>query len=259
MLELNNVSYSINNRKILNEVSFGAKTNRVLAILGPNGAGKSTLMNIFSGILKPQQGSVFFNNQNISRIEINRLSRLRSVVTQKSNLNTPYNVFDVVMMGRTPHILSTEKENLEIVTKALEDTSLLSFIDRDYTKLSGGEQQRVHIARALAQIAYEKVNENRYLMLDEHTSNLDIGKAYNLMNICKSFVNYNLGVIWIVHDINLALDFADDFLFLKSGNVISKSTKDKITEELISELYDIKIIKKHLESDRICFLPANQN
>ena len=139
------------------------------------------------------------------------------------------------------------------------NTSLLSFIDRDYTKLSGGEQQRVHVARALAQIAYEKVNENRYLMLDEHTSNLDIGKAYNLMNICKSFVNYNLGVIWIVHDINLALDFADDFLFLKSGNVIAKSTKDKISEELISELYDIKIIKKHLENNRIYFLPANQN
>lgn len=253
MLEVKNISYKIGDRVILDNISFNANTNKILAILGPNGAGKSTLLNIFSGLLKPNSGRIIYNGQNINRFDTISLSRIRAVVAQKTNLNVPFSVLDVILMGRTPHQSSPEN-NIEIAIKSAELTSITHLLERPYTNLSGGEQQRVHIARALAQVAFETSKDKKFLLLDEHTSNLDIGQSYNLMKVCKDFKNENLGVIWIVHDINLALDFADEFLFLKKGQVVAHGDKKVINEQMISSLYDLEL-KSNINSDRLNFIP----
>lgn len=263
MLKVENISFSRGKKLIIDNISFEAKSNSILAILGPNGAGKSTLLNIFSGFLDNYKGNVFINNFNIKELNPKKLSHLRSVVPQKSSLNIPFKVIDVVMMGRSPFDKIDQKVNYDISLMAIKDVGIEEYSEKEYTNLSGGEQQRVHIAKALAQIAYNNdfmnkdgnSDNNRFLFLDEHTSNLDIGRSYQLMNICKKFVNDNFGIIWVVHDINLALDFADEFLFLKNGKVWANGNKEIITEELVSELYDIKVHKKVIENERVFFSP----
>lgn len=263
LLKVENISFSRGTKLIIDDISFEAKSNSILAILGPNGAGKSTLLNIFSGYLDNYKGKVFINNFNIKELKPQKLSHIRSVVPQKSNLNIPFKVIDVVMMGRSPYDKIEQKVNYDISLKAIKDVGIEEYIEKEYTNLSGGEQQRVHIARALAQIAYNNdiilndnnIDYNKFLFLDEHTSNLDIGRSYQLMKICRKFINNNFGIIWVVHDINLALDFADKFLLLKKGKVLAYGSKEIITEDLISELYDIKIEKKVIENNRVFFVP----
>lgn len=270
MLKVENISFNRNKKIILDDVSFEAKTNKILAILGPNGAGKSTLLNIFSGYLDNYSGNVIINNINLKKVSPQKLSQFRSVVPQKSNLNVPFKVFDIVMMGRTPYNKIDPKINYDISIQAIKDVGIEEYIEKEYTNLSGGEQQRVHIARALAQIAYDNEffdndsnnndnkneNINKFLFLDEHTSNLDIGRSYQLMNICKKFVNDNFGIIWVVHDINLALDFADEFLLLKKGKVFLNGDKSILNQESISELYDLKMDTKYIDKKRFYFIPT---
>lgn len=272
MLKVENVSYIRNKKVILDNISFEAKTNKVLAILGPNGAGKSTLLNIFSGYLDNYSGNVTLNNNNLKDLNPQKLSQFRSVVPQKSNLNVPFKVFDIVMMGRTPHNKIDQKINYDISIQAIKDVGIEEYIEKEYTYLSGGEQQRVHIARALAQIAYEnefgldneekkskRENVNKFLFLDEHTSNLDIGRSYQLMNICKKFVNQHFGIIWVVHDINLALDFADEFLLLKNGKVFLTGDKSVLNSNSISQLYDLDMDTKSIDEKRFYFIPQISN
>lgn len=253
MIELKNISYKIRDKVILENVSVRVQPNEILAVLGPNGAGKSTLLNITSGLIKAQKGAVILNSQNIGEYNTKNLAKLRSVVSQKSSLNTPFSVLDVVLMGRLP-FSNSSKENYEIAVKALTATNSLKFIDRIYTNLSGGEQQRVQFARALAQIAFQTNTESRFLLLDEPTANLDIGQTYSLMKTCKEVTNQNLGVFWVVHEINLALNFADKFLFLKEGKVLAYGNQSIINESLIEEVFHLPM-KTISNGEKLNFLP----
>jgi iron complex transport system ATP-binding protein len=258
MISAKNITCIKNSREILSDVSFSAKPNEVLAILGPNGAGKSTLLNIISGADKEYGGEVTYSDVNLKSVNSSSLALKRAVVSQKTNFQLPFTPLEIALMGRSPYNSVNKILDYQIAEKSLELTECSNFINQNYLTLSGGEQQRVQIARCLAQIAFEETNFNRFIMLDEPTSSLDIGKSVRLMNILKPLINNNLGIIWIVHDINLAIKYADKLLLLKDGKLFASGNTNEIaTEERISELYELKLKRIELNNNEYFFHPTD--
>lgn len=245
-----------NGREILKNVSFTANTGEILGIIGPNGAGKTTLLGAISGSDKEFTGTVEYNSKNINDFSHKELAKVRSVVSQKVTFNLPMKPIEIALMGRHPYGGENNLQDYEIAQKAIELAECGDFAERNYLTLSGGEQQRVQIARSLAQVAFES-NGKRYLLLDEPTSSLDIGKAFRLMTILKSVLNENLGIIWIVHDINLAIKFTDKLLLLNRGEVFGfGKTQEIATEEAISKLYQLPLkLHKDQETNSFHFVP----
>ncbi len=256
MISASQISCIKNGREILKNISFSVNTGEILGIIGPNGAGKTTLLGAISGSDKEFTGNVTYNNININDFSNKELAKIRSVVSQKVTFNLPMKPIEIALMGRHPYGGNNTLVDYEISQKAIELAECGEFSERNYLNLSGGEQQRVHIARSLAQVAFEKEGK-RYLLLDEPTSSLDIGKAFRLMTILKSVLNDNLGIIWIVHDINLAVKFTDKLLLLNRGEVFGfGNTKDIATEEAISNLYQLPLkLHNDAETNTFHFVP----
>ena len=165
-----NISYSIKDKKILNNVSIDVHGNKFYSILGPNGCGKTTLLKTIYRILKPSSGQILLNDKDIENIRLKDSAKEMAVVAQFNEINFDCNVGDMVMLGRTPHIgfMQTEKQiDYDIVKDALKKVGMLDKSDRSYLSLSGGEKQRVALARAIAQ-------RPSLLLLDEPTNHLDI-------------------------------------------------------------------------------------
>lgn len=255
MINVREVSCKKGGKRILNNVSFDVRPGEIFAVLGPNGAGKSTLLNIISGYDKKYEGDIRINGNSVKSLSINDMAKLRSVVSQKSLLDMPFKVLDLVLMGRTPHEKRDYGTEEEAALEALRDVQADHLAERGYTTLSGGEQQRVHIARALLQISYASDGPPRYLMLDEPTSSLDMGRTHRLMMLLlKNCIKHSVGVLWIVHDINLASQFADRMLLLKEGSVLAAGRPESvISTSTVSELYGIEVSIAELDKRRLIF------
>ncbi len=231
---------------LVNNVSFEVASGEVLAIIGPNGAGKSTLLNTlagdheYSGIIE------------IDGLQANPKARARqlAVLPQLSLLNFPYRVSEVVGLSRIPHSTGQQRD-AEIVQEALSlmDISFLS--ERLYTELSGGEKQRVQLARVFAQIwqAEDAENATRVLLLDEPTAALDLGHQHQLMRSIRKLAEQGVAVIMVLHDINLAARYADKALALLCSERLAFGTIDEvISEENIRALFEVDVhIAEHPE------------
>jgi iron complex transport system ATP-binding protein len=242
MISVQNIHYKISPYLSLEDISFEAKAGEFTVILGANGAGKSTLLKVITGALKNDSGSVLLNNKSIHQYKSIELAKISAVLQQQNNLQLPYVVSEVVMMGRYPHFKRVETENdLKIVSSTLEKTGVAHLADRNYLTLSGGEQQRVQLARVLAQIHCEENEEGRKcLFMDEPSNNLDIKHQHNVLNIAKSFSQDGHCVLAVLHDLNLALQYADKIVMLNNGKLIGYGTpKEVITNEMISEVYEM--------------------
>lgn len=238
MIELKNISLQKGSNQILKNISFNTLDNEILAIIGPNGAGKTSLINIISGIEKDYTGEISINGNLIDTYNVDELSKIRSVVSQKVDLNLPFKSSDIVLMGLNHN--NSEPESL--VKKSLDLVEANHLIDRNYLELSGGEQQRIQIARALSQIYFLNDSNKRFLLLDEPTSNLDLSNSFKILSLLSNLSTKNISMLWIVHDINLALKYANRFLLLKDGELLSIGTKEDILkEEILSELYGMKL------------------
>jgi len=231
----------INGKKIVDDVSFDVKSGDMISIIGPNGSGKSTLIRLISGELIPTNGKVFFQDKLINDWNSDELSRNRSVLSQSSSISFPFSVMDIAKMGVYPYNLKSNKIGYDesIINDILRVFDLRDYIDRNYMTLSGGEKQRVQLARVLIQVCCNSDYENKLLMLDEPTSFLDIKYQSILFNFLKDLNNQKLTIMMVLHDINHAIFKSNKIIMLKNGSVFSYDlTKPSISVKLFNSLFD---------------------
>ena len=221
-------------QEILKGISIQSKEKEFIGLIGPNGSGKSTLLKCIYRTLKPDQGAVYLDGEELSTIRVKDSARKLAVVAQHNHYNFEFTVQEIVMMGRSPHKKALERDNAgdhAIVKEALQAVGMSEFADRSFSTLSGGEQQRVIFARALAQ-------QTPCLILDEPTNHLDITHQLQLMRIVKE---RNVTVISAVHDLNIAAMFCDRIYALKDGRIAGEGTPESLlTPEFIREIYDVE-------------------
>jgi iron complex transport system ATP-binding protein len=210
-------------------------------IVGPNGSGKSTFLKAFSGEWPFDRGDIYYDGQSLAAIGKTQLAQRRAVMSQLPELHFPVRVDDIVMMGRYPHFTWRHgPHDAEICRQAMERLGVLELADRDYLTLSGGERQRVQFARALAQIWDPPAAGSRYLFLDEPVSSLDVHYQHEFLALARTLAASGIVLVAVLHDLNLALQYADRILFLKEGNIVAAGAAPEIvTPELIGAVFGI--------------------
>ena len=238
MIELRHLSHSYGEIGVLHDVSLAFPAGRFTALLGPNGAGKSTLLRICGGELTPDKGEALFDGRELRRWKPRELAARRAFLPQDSQLDFPFTVEEVVMLGRTPHISGAEKpEDVRIVREALALSGMEAVANRDYTSLSGGERQRVQLARVLAQ-AWRR--EGCVLLLDEPVANLDPAHQHGTLSLAREWAKSGACVVAILHDVNLALRYADDAVVLDGGRIAANGpVREVLTAELVARVFDV--------------------
>ena len=241
MLSTKGIYYSIGKKEILKNISIDFLPGEFNMILGPNGSGKSTFLKIFSGELKPTKGEVFVDDKHLSEIKKEALAKVRAVMTQQPELSFPLSVEEVVMMGRYPHFdFNPAKKDEIICGEAIEKMQIEHLKGRNYLTLSGGEKQRVQFARVLAQIWERPESGNRYLFLDEPLANLGINYQQAFLRLAKELAQFKTILIAVMHDINLAVQYADKLFFLKAGELVASGKPiDVLSERLIKDVFDV--------------------
>lgn len=241
MIEIKNGSYSIGNKTILKNINLTIAQGEVLVILGPNGAGKSTLLKNLTGSLTPDIGQVFFKNRPIQDYSIQELSKLRAVLSQSTPINFPFTSWEIVMMGRSPHLLDHETPtDHKIASDVLQTLDAFHLKDRIFSTLSGGEQQRIQFARVLAQIWDQ---ENACLFLDEPIASLDLKHQFNILELTRDLSRTRKYAVCIVlHDMNMAKYYADRAILLKAGKTFAcGEVENVLSTENITNVFDIPV------------------
>lgn len=236
MIEVHSLDFSYNgSRAILNQVAFDAMEGQCTAILGNNGAGKSTLIKCLNHILMPQKGVVYVNGEDVRKIGRRGIAKRMAYVAQR-NTGDRFTVFDTVLLGRKPYIkLEPKQEDMDITESVIKRMGLEPFALRYVDELSGGEMQKVMLARALAQ-------QPRVLLLDEPTSNLDLRNQYEVLAAVREIAQQeSISVIIVIHDLNLALRYCDRFLFIKDSKVYVYGGKEVMTPDNISCVYGVPV------------------
>ena len=239
-VRLKKIGFRYDETRVLGNISFDVHRGEFFGIIGPNGSGKTTLLRIIDKILTPCEGSVGIGGTDLHKIKRADLAKIVGVVSQDFPPLFPFTVHEIVMMGRSPHLgkLRFEgKEELAIVEQVMEMTDIHSLAGRPFGELSGGEMQRVLIARALAQ-------RPEIILLDESTAHLDIKHQIDFFNLMRNLNKVEgLTVIAVTHDINLSSLYCDRILLLSRGTVYSTGTPGEvITESSIEEVYDTKVL-----------------
>ncbi len=243
MISLKNINYSIGKTEILKNINLSFKSGAFNIILGANGAGKSTLLKIAAGALKASSGEVFYNQKALKSISSRELAQTRAVLSQSVDIVFPLSLEEVVLMGRYPHNASAPKSiDRKIATAALEAVDLPHKRDQNFMTLSGGEKQKGHAARVLAQINFtEQSDKERVLFLDEPTSNLDIRVQLQILNLVQSLIPKNITIIAVLHDLNTAFEYGTHFFFMKAGELIAEIDNPyTINSKIISDVYGVK-------------------
>ena len=252
------ISLKYNDKSILEDINIEIKKGMILSILGPNGAGKSSLLNILSGDIESNIGNVFYDNTDIKNISIQERAFIRSVMSQNQPIVFDFSVRDIVEMGWLDKGNIRYSNNINnAIIGVLHDCEIAHLEKRKFNTLSGGEQRRVHFARSLIQLWRESGNkDSRYLMLDEPTSNLDLSHQIKLMNMLKKLANDGVGILLILHDLNLAFNFSDYIAIIKNGklfaydkplNIINKN----ILEDVFELTFNVDIIDNKINVNYI--------
>lgn len=218
---------------VLRSVSFGLEEGRFLAVLGNNGAGKSTMLKCFNKILFPDSGSIRMDGEELLNMPVKEIAKRTAFVAQTVP-DTQMTVHDMVMLGRRPYMTwGFTEEDHEIVHEAMESLQVINMRGRYLNELSGGERQKVMLARALAQ-------QPKLLLLDEPTSSLDIKNQYQVLDKVKSICRTgNITAMVVIHDLNLALRFCDRFLLLQDGEVYRYGGQEILDRKAIKDVYGI--------------------
>lgn len=243
MIEARDLGVSIGAKRILSTVHFACEPGHVTAIVGPNGSGKSTLIRAISGDL-PYDGSITINGRELARLKPADAAMMRAVLPQAVTLSFPYTVREVVSLGLLGGYAGGGKEQDErLPERALAKVDLAGFAGRLYQELSGGEQQRVQLARVLCQVWTPVLEERpRYLLLDEPVSSLDIKHQLIVLRIAREFAERGGGVIAVLHDLNLTVAFAHRVIVMHRGQSLASGTPEEVMRDaLLSEVFDCQL------------------
>lgn len=249
VLDISSLSFNFGSKNILADIDLSIKDNGIVGIIGPNGSGKSTLLKCIYRVLKPKTGTIFIDGKNINDYQFKETAKKMAVVAQHNDTHFDFNVLEMVLIGRSPHKKFMERdsaEDIELAYKALEQVNMKDFADRSFSSLSGGEKQRIILARALVQ-------NTDCLILDEPTNHLDIKHQLHFMSLAKDL---KITVISAIHDLNIAAMYCDKIYALKEGQIIASGSVDEvITEEVIKTLYDVeaKIIYDEEKKPHVIF------
>ena len=249
MLKVDNLEFSFKDFQVLSGISFEAKKGEFVSILGNNGAGKSTLLKCIAKLLKPKRGVVLIDGKNVNSYSLNQLSKNVAYVPQRYTTNR-ITVYEAILLGRKPHFtgLIPSSEDLEKVEMALDIFDLKHLAFRYLDEISGGELQKVVIARAFVQ-------EPKVLLLDEPINNLDLKNQIEVLRILRKLSRQEeILVVVILHDLNLAIRFSDWFIFIKDKKIFASGGKEIITADMISKVYGVDVkVEKH--GDEIFVVP----
>ncbi|PIE52242.1 iron ABC transporter ATP-binding protein [Candidatus Fermentibacteria bacterium] len=238
ILKVENLCFSYGNRKVLKNISFSLENHRLTVVLGPNGSGKTTLLRCLNGILKPDSGSVCLSGKKLADYSRREIARKVAYVAQR---NEPGRItaFDAVLLGRKPHIgLKVSSEDIRLTCAALHRMGLDEMFLRHTDSMSGGEHQRVCIARAL-------VGEPEVMLMDEPAASLDMNHQLATLRLLRTIVKgHETSVLATMHDLNTAFRYADRFLFMKNGRITASVDSSEITEEIIEEVYSVPVSVK---------------
>lgn len=249
-LSVNELKFLYRNRTVLKKIGFSIRSGEVVAILGPNGVGKTTLLKCMNKILQPKGGSVLLDSVDLLNLDTKEIARRVGYVPQRIETGR-LTAFDAVLLGRTPHIgWDVKQKDLEIADSILKklhmDSLRMSYID----EMSGGELQKVAIARALVQ-------EPKILLLDEPTSNLDLKNQVEILTTIRDIArDHDIAVVMTMHDLNQALRYADEFIFLKDGSVRVHGDSEVVTADIIEEVYGLPVMIGELGGVR-CVIPGS--
>lgn len=258
MLAADGATVVLGGRTVLAGASLALAPGEFLAVLGPNGAGKSTLLRVLSGELRPATGRATLDGLELSRYDAMTLARRRAVLPQSIRLRFSHTAREVVELGRHPHRGAGRAEDASAVLRAMRRADVAHLDHRDYVTLSGGEQQRVSLARVLAQLDEgEGARLPRYLLLDEPTASLDPEHQHAVMRIARELSRTGLGVLSVLHDMNLAAAYADRLVVLHAGRVVADGPPAAtLTPELIERVFRIPVaVSPHPANGRPFVLP----
>jgi len=239
MINIKNIEVSYNTKKVIKHLNLDFNPNKITFILGPNGAGKSTLLKSINGIKKIDSGNIIINDKSIARYDEKALAKIVAFVPQEFHLQFDFNVYEFILMARYPWLNywgHYQEKDHQIASKYIDLLHLNEFKDRFYNQLSGGEKQKVLIARALVQ-------DTTYVLFDESLSFLDINHQIEVLKILKEINRTeSKTIIMISHNLNLAAEFADRIVFIKNGDVfITGSTAEVYNEKVLSDIFDYPV------------------
>lgn len=235
-LEARNIDFAYNGGPlVLKDVDIELEEGEILALVGPNGSGKSTLLKCLADFHSPKKGNVSIDGKDVTDYSLNQKARKLGYVPQIENVSFPSTVFDTILMGRKPYISwKPSKEDKKIVSDLIEKMDLSDFAMRDINELSGGQRQKVFVARALAQ-------QPEIMLLDEPTSNLDLKHQLEVLNIVKEQAKIGISSIIAIHDLNMAIRYSDRIVMLKEGEVFASGGMDVVNQDNIRDVYEVEV------------------
>lgn len=232
-LDVNNLEIEISQKTIVRDISLSIKNKEFVGLIGPNGSGKSTILKSLYRVLTPKKGTITLNDKDMLKMSIKSTSKEMAVVSQFNDTNFEFKVLDMVMMGRTPHKKAFEldsKEDFDIAMDCLQKVHMEDYYNRSFSTLSGGEKQRVVLARALAQ-------KSNLIILDEPTNHLDIKHQIEMLDLIKKL---DITVLSALHDLNLAAYYCDKLYMIDKGNVVCSGTpNDVLTSDAINKVFGV--------------------
>lgn len=254
IIQVADICFRYDAHPVLQDVHFTANAGEVLGIVGPNGSGKSTLLKVMSKALTPHSGTILLNEEPINHYPRRRIAQLMAVIQQQETVAFDFTVYDVVLMGRHPHLSRFSNEttaDLHIVESAMQQAGINHLAKRRISQLSGGERQRVALARALAQ-------QTPVLLLDEPTSNLDLKYQVQTLSILRQLAASKHTIVVVLHELNLASQFCDHLLLLCAGSIVKAGTPAEVLQEtLLQEVYGLPtLVTTHPHTGRPVVLPS---
>jgi len=245
-LSANEISVHLAGFDLLRRVSVAIEPGKVTAVVGPNGAGKSSLLRVLTGDMPVSNGTVVLNQRALADWPLEQRAQMLAVLPQQTPLNFPFTAREVVELGRTPHGTGKIRDR-DIVQQALTAVDAAYLDKRFYTEMSGGEKQRVQLARVLAQIWEPSPLGDRFLIMDEPTSAFDLCHQQMTLDIVRRFSGEGVGVLMVLHDLNLAARCADNLVVLTCGTIAAQgSPEDVLTETLIGDVFRVRaVIGRH--------------
>ena len=243
-IEARDISHHRENKSVLNSINLRVSCGEILGVIGPNGSGKSTLLSLLAGDFYPTNGLVFYEDHSLKNYSLIDRATYRSVMSQHQDMIFDYTVREVIEMGFVSKQNYFDKNMLKKKFQAIiELMQFEQFIERNIRTLSGGEQQAVHIARALIQVWQDKCyTEPRFILMDEPTSSLDLAQEMKILKILRKEVNKGLGALIIFHDLNIAAHVSDKIAILSAGEIVAFGNPEEVmTAELLGSVFGLKM------------------